>query len=469
MKLTVITNTLNEGPRVRSTCENFLSAGADEIIVCADGTTDGSCDNLPPQVTVIRHTTAQGCGKAKLAATAVSTGDVMMWVDAHQSVLDGDIRQMAADVLAHDTIMCPALRNIYYDDQWQSHVVENSTRLFYPNDEAILPLHTNQYRYANPETSIMVGVGLCMSRRTYLRVGGWNRFIGRHGSQERGMALRAYMANVPVVIDPAVVLGHEFFGETHPSRNRQTGQYRFNNIVPAMANVWHSYFAVCSPAGFRSYFHPWFSTYKNAKDGEAILTHPDIIADHEYFHRHCKRRPDAELFAIVESWLATQEAPQDTGTAALEPSAVRIIAAYAQGRCLEFGTGTGRGTKILLQAGMHVVSVDHLEQFTNAAKTTIVNDRVDFRYCPRATDTGFYDVTELIGLFDCVVLDGPPGTAARKRGIAQTLPYLAPGGFILVDDANRDKSNIESAAQEYQLTVEYLPTKRGLAKVYKKL
>lgn len=461
MKLSVITNTKNEGPRVKATCQAFLGAGADEVIVCADGATDGSCDDLPAGVKVVRNTESLGCGKAKHIATDLASGDALLWVDAHQNVVSGDIREMAKRAIADEGIVTPVLRNIFYDANWHPQLIEGG-REFYPNDASILPNCSQQYSF-KANSSYAVGVGLCMSRKTYARVGGWNRYNGRHGSQERGVALRAFMAGVSVAVSKDTVLGHEFFGEGHPSRNASTGQYRFNNIAPASYNAWHAFMAVCSPPFFDRVMVPWLNAC-GLGDGSKAMQSDTAIQDRDYFLRHCKVRPDGDLLNLVTDLVARHSPPKDPGTATLEPMALSYIRANARGRCLECGTGSTGGTRAILEGAKSVVSIDHLLKFTEEAKAKFNDDRATFVHCPRSDD-GFYDLTRIEGRFDFVLLDGPPGTQARSRGIQRLLPFLASGGVLLVDDAKRDMQNIEAAKSEFPIRVEMLPTQRGLAKI----
>ncbi len=463
MRLSVITNTFNEGPRVKATCDAFISAGADEVVVCSDGTMDGCCDSLPGRAVVVRHDTPLGCGKSKFDATAQASGDVFMWVDAHQNVLDGNIRDMAQRAIDNGTIICPAVGNIHYDENWNAARIPNSKGPFYPNDEGIIVSSNAQYRCNIVPKNRCVSVGLTMSRQTYLRVGGWNRFRARHGSQERGMSLRAFMAGVDVEIDPTTILGHEFYSKRSTSRNDKGQHYRFNNVVPSIWNAWHSYMTVCSPEGFENHIKPWILSHDVAAKGQGAMKDPCAIADRDYFLRHCKSRPDSDLFALIEELVGSKPPPVDKGTASLEPAATRIIGAMARGHCLELGTGSGKGTLALLDGAMSVVSVDHLPQFTQKAKATITDDRVQFVTCPINSQTGFYDLSSIRGKFDCIVVDGPPGKAARATSIASVLPLLADGGFILEDDAVRAGENITKASSDFGLSMEMLPTRRGLA------
>ena len=446
-----------------ATCRSFLDAGADEIIVYADATTDGSCDNLPSKTRLVKGGSPVGCGRAKFTATESASGDILLWVDAHQTIEHGDLRKFAAQVLDDELVVCPPLVNIYYDKHWTSSRFTESTSVFYPSNTVLLPSSGQQYRFTKEEYNVSVGVGLCMSRRTYCKLGGWNRYRGRHGSQERGLALRAFMAGVSVGIDDSLLMGHEFYGEKHPSRNSSTGQYRFNNLVSTHHNLWHAYQTVLSESGFRSVMAPWLESLEGGAQGKSATQDPTALQDRDYFLRHCKRRTDDELFEFM-SGLTPLTFAKDKGGASLEPAAIHFIKAHAVGRCLELGTGSGKGTLSLLEGAASVVSVDHMAQYTNAAKASVKDPRAVF-HTAGIKGNGFYDLSFLEGKFDLIVIDGPPGTRARLFSIEECLPHLAFSGTILVDDAKRDIEGINEAVVKHDLDMVMLPTSRGMAKI----
>ncbi len=388
-----------------------------------------------------------------------------MWIDAHQSVIKGDIRKMASEALDEGRIKSPAIANIFYDEQWNPQRVTGSNHLFFPSNASILPHCKDQYSFTPASEPLAIGVGLCMSRQTYMAVGGWNRYQGRHGAQERGMALKAYMADISVELDPNVVLGHEFFGESHPSRNASTELYRYNNLVPSTYNTWHAFMSVCSPSFFTHHIQPWLLSYEGVASGEKGMHYPLAVQDRDYFLRHCKRRPDGDLMKLITSLACSFSPQKDPGTAALEPMALNFLNSLARGRCLECGTGSTIGTQAILHGAISVVSIDHMEKYSIEASKTLNDERVQFMHCPINPETGFYDVSKLNGQFDFILIDGPPGTQARRLGVKELMPLLAPDGIILVDDAKRDTANIQQAQHDLGFKVEMLPTKRGLAKL----
>jgi predicted O-methyltransferase YrrM len=154
----------------------------------------------------------------------------------------------------------------------------------------------------------------------------------------------------------------------------------------------------------------------------------------------------------------------DNGGASLEPAAVHFLKTHAVGRCLELGTGSGKGTESLLEGAMEVVSIDHISTYSNSARDKIKAPNVKFITAPVKTN-GFYDLSVVEGRFDLIIIDGPPGTKARRYSVEECLPFLAYGGCILADDANRDIEGIKDAVQKFNLKLEMLPTRRGLAKI----
>jgi predicted O-methyltransferase YrrM len=222
--------------------------------------------------------------------------------------------------------------------------------------------------------------------------------------------------------------------------------------------------AVCSPPFFESVIRPWLLKCRSSANGSAAQNDTVVKMDQAYFLRHCKTRKDEELLQLITDLVAKTCKPQDAGGAALEPMALSYIKSLANGRCLELGTGSAAGTKAMLPAAMKVISIDHMPEMTEAARASVKDGRIEFLNALIAPD-GFYDLSALDGKFDFILMDGPPGGKARINGVKLLIPYLASGGIILVDDANRDIENLKAAQAELAFSMEILPTRRGLAKI----
>ena len=449
-EIAVIVNSLKEGPRLAATCRDFHDhlaerSVAHEIIACDDGTPDGP-GPLPDYARLVRHEETQGCARSKLDSTALATARTLLWVDAHQAPLEGDLRDLISMALAERIVVCPITSNMAYDAEWRSYKYGG---LKQPNNFGLLPQPARQYLPMNAVQAPLyaVSVGLCMSRETYGALGGWNNYSATHGSQERGMALRAFMAGVPVRFCPSVTIGHEFYGSAHPSRNKSPWPRMRGAYSTALL---HAYATVCTEETTEYYVRQFLD------DDQPVP--PEAVVDRAHFARYCKRRPDQDLIALLEDLFAHDDIPADKGTSVLEPAALRIIAASARGRCLELGTGSGAGTKALLAGATEVVTVDHDSRFSAEP-----HPRVTQIHTKLGADR-FYDLegAGVAGPFDLAVVDGPP-FSARRTAARHVLPLLSQSGVVLVDDANRDTALIDSWCRDFNLSRENARTRRGLA------
>ena len=295
--IAVMVNSCNEGLRLQATCRMFHDhlvalKVPHEIIVCDDGTPGGPGE-LPDYVSLVRHTEQLGCARSKLDATALATAQVLMWVDAHQAPKRGDMTDLIEMALAERAVICPITSNMAYNAEWE--LEDYGRAWFVPWDLGMFPSPGRQYRTFGkdgPGTIHMVSVGLAMSRETYEALGGWNNYASTHGSQERGMGLRAFMAEIPVKLCESVSIGHEFVGRNSPSRNRSpwkstVGHYNYNG------SVWHAFTAVAAPETITDYFLPLLPGQGPAG--------PQALADRLHFARYCKRRPDQDLIDFMET------------------------------------------------------------------------------------------------------------------------------------------------------------------------
>ncbi len=304
-KISVIINSHNEGPRLRSTVEAVrinLGQQPHEFVIVADEVTDGCADNLGHDVTVIRNERRIGCGQCKSKASAKYTGDVFLSLDAHQNVIAGSLAEMAGRAYEDDAIYVPVIRNIDYDEQWKATPVGKENHV--PCIDG-MRFETRQYALRSNEWVSqhhlqeirMVGVGFAISRKTLERIGGFNAYRGEHGSQERGIALRAFMAGVPVKLDGSVLLGHEFRydGKRKKKKQRPKGFKPYSARGQA-CNYWHAFFVVAGDEAFEK-MRP--TLRRKALYGESIVKVPHVNAERAVFQAKHKRRSDAELLAFL--------------------------------------------------------------------------------------------------------------------------------------------------------------------------
>jgi len=312
--ISVCINSHNEGFRLRETVRAFRENLGDwphEFVIVADEITDGGADGLdavaaPAPLQVIRNAARKGCAQCKRMAIAAATGDVLIFVDAHQNVLKGLLSDMAMRALAEDAIFTPVVRNIEYDAQHRARLIDPACQIPY---EKGMRFTCDQYAkrdlaWADAhhlQEIKMVGVGLAISRKTLDRLGGFNRYIGLHGSQERGIALRAFMADVPVKLDSSVHVGHEY----RAGKPRPPGYRKWTSADQAR-NYWHAYFVVSGPEAWKA-LEP--RMHGLARLGADVVKRPEVIAERDTFQRQHKRRTDRDLLEFLQVIPTAAEKP----------------------------------------------------------------------------------------------------------------------------------------------------------------
>ncbi len=242
MNASLILNTHNEGPDVAWTIESFraaaaAAAGADvelEVVVVADGTTDGSCDALGEDIKVVQPNVRVGIGAAKIIALKHATGDVLLHADAHSRWLEGgeSLHDFLAAALAEPCIVTPAVAPLHcarekhcgrhgskrceiicpeYEDSLQS-----APNAYFGGSievkEGILAASwtTRRPGQAVSRTLVTAPAIFAYSRETLARIAGWNRYPGWWGSQEIGLALRAWYTDTAIYVHRDAVALHRY-------------------------------------------------------------------------------------------------------------------------------------------------------------------------------------------------------------------------------------------------------------------
>lgn len=147
------------------------------------------------------------------------------------------------------------------------------------------------------------------------------------------------------------------------------------------------------------------------------------------------------------------------GSGAMDPSSCRFLAAFTRAlgakRILEFGSGFSTlmmAREIEAAEGNYLLSIDDSPAYSAKAKaayeTSGCQSRVEFRVAPlRPRFYGpklllSYDLPEglieALGPFDLVLIDGPYHDYGRESVLYDAFAAVAPGGYIILDDANRD-------------------------------
>lgn len=245
----LILNTHNEGPDVARTIESFRAAAGGEpvhAVVVADGTTDGSCDALPPDTTLVRvHGEPVGCGRAKALALAwlPEAVDVVWHNDAHNRLLTGTVADFARLCREHpDSLVTPAvgpLRCIHRDgntcragqrfpeacDSACPRITDNTAvpdncymggRLTMNHDGPGVSLTLDRPAEPITETGAVNYSSFGYHRDALARFGGFWRFPGRWGLQEAGLSLRAFFTATPIRLARDLTVLHRYRSWNHP-------------------------------------------------------------------------------------------------------------------------------------------------------------------------------------------------------------------------------------------------------------
>jgi glycosyltransferase involved in cell wall biosynthesis len=195
---------------VRLTVESLLAAGADEIVIIDDGSTDGSCNGLDSKIVkVIRNATARGVNKARNQGAGMATGDVLIFCDAHIRVDPQTFRSFAAEAHRRNAFVCAACGPL---PPWDRDFTFYGATLVVDGDkkEHLQPKHNNS-RPAERFTPITCSLGACyaVARKAYEKMGGWVDTFA-WGYSEQGLGLKCFLCDVPLLADRDCRVLHKF-------------------------------------------------------------------------------------------------------------------------------------------------------------------------------------------------------------------------------------------------------------------
>lgn len=330
MKVCAIINAHNEGPDLRKTMESYREnrGGAEfSCVIIADGTTDGSADDLPDDVLVVKCPERLGCGKAKdvgvKQALATFEPDVFFHSDGHNRLIRGTLEDIGMLCLDREPcIVTPAVGplNCMRAHECDKHKTDRCTQAcpdILDGDEPprncycggkITMEGKGELRVDNtievPEEEISTTLAVNPSSFAYsvttLKVlGGWNRYPGWWGSQELGISLRAWFSATPIFVtrpDVCCVL-HRYRSWNHP-RGKALAPYSIPNGHPE-ANHRYCLRTVFSEETWRDVWQPWFDRQRPCSEGQAIFESSEAEAQAREFSESCKNRRDGEFFRQV--------------------------------------------------------------------------------------------------------------------------------------------------------------------------
>ena len=149
------------------------------------------------------------------------------------------------------------------------------------------------------------------------------------------------------------------------------------------------------------------------------------------------------------------------GPSALEPASCRFLAAFIRAtgarKVLEFGSGFSSlmiARELDGEEGNYLLSIDTSARYSGLAREGVESSesraKAEFRVAPLRPR--FYGMRlllsyrlpkgllEALGPFDLVLIDPPHHEYGCESVLYDAFPALAPGGYVILDDANREES-----------------------------
>jgi len=311
-KLSHVINTHNEGDDLKSTIKSFRDeclkhAWEYEAVVIADATTDGSADNLPEYVIVIKNEERLGCGKCKAQGVEKATGDFIWHTDGHNVLHSGDFIGMVQYAIDNACVVTPAVGPVrckHYrkkgdkggvcSEGMEARCSLSCTKIRIPDD---VPNNCYQGGKIITDTSDGLAVKLTVEKPSeaitqsdsvnYSAFGypndslkdfaGWHKLPGLWGSQEMGFSVRLKMAGIPIYNFRDVVVLHKYrdFGGGAcvapydiPDGHRKANQM----YVPR----------VCfDDATWNTFWKPWFEARNTPEAAWELLEESDAVEQHK--------------------------------------------------------------------------------------------------------------------------------------------------------------------------------------------
>jgi GT2 family glycosyltransferase len=188
--------TRNRRADLARTCAvlEMLRPQPSEVLICADGCTDGTVEFLRefhPNFRLLIHEPARGSIASRDAMLRASTADLVL-------SLDDDSHPLEPDFLARAVPLFTANPRLA--------VVDFAQR----SDERPASLRATDFGPAGPRASYS-SAGAVLRRAVYLELGGYEPFFF-HAYEEPDLALRCLAAGYEVRFEPGAIIRHHYTG-----------------------------------------------------------------------------------------------------------------------------------------------------------------------------------------------------------------------------------------------------------------
>lgn len=180
----VIPHRQEEPDLLRMTVESFRLAGADEIIEVDDS--EG-------------HGPAWGRNRGAIQ----SSGNVVVWTDAHCKWIEGDFRKFASKAIEKNAIVCAPTSSMDQPEKFTAYGADLTP------DEEVPGFRLSPHLRPRETSPALYGSVYAMSWDTYKKLGGWPATIS-WGYNEQGLSMAANSAGVPILVATDCRILHKF-------------------------------------------------------------------------------------------------------------------------------------------------------------------------------------------------------------------------------------------------------------------
>jgi glycosyltransferase involved in cell wall biosynthesis len=207
-KLSVIITTHNEGREVSLTVNDVLeNAGCPvEVIVVDDGSTDGSCDNLPDSVVLVKNEGKRlGVAPARNLGAKMASGEALMFLDAHMRVRPNVPSLMMQQAVKHQAVIVSCMTALYNDRGGNWHARYNLDKGY-----LCAKWKGHSVKQDLEPTTAWVAPGWVIPKSIFFTIGPWPVQMENWGSTEVAMSVAANMAKIPILASKEAFVWHKF-------------------------------------------------------------------------------------------------------------------------------------------------------------------------------------------------------------------------------------------------------------------
>lgn len=274
--VSIIIMACNEGAEVENTIVSIINSCNDrhEIIVVDDASCDASFTNLVERVRkrvykhwrdflesrikIITHEKQLGTAQSRRDAIAASSGEVLVFFDAHMRVpsLYG-IESMACHALNKQCVLVPQIAGLNVAKELKSRRTYGA-RFKVTRKWGLLNSHINQApteRFVQRDS--IIGACYVLPTTVLDRLGGWPNLPGQWAYNEQQVGIRCFLYDVPIYYDSGVVVEHMY---------KKTFNYPLDHSGVVLNG--HRTFALHFPESYPTFWEPLIREHGN---------YPDII------------------------------------------------------------------------------------------------------------------------------------------------------------------------------------------------